>query len=191
MRFDGNTYATQMNNPLKTFSPRFSASYNFNDKFSFNFNTGIYYQLPPYTLLGFRSGPQNALVNKNADYIKSVQVVAGLEYNTLKNTRFTVEGFYKGYSGYPMIEVLGDTIPLANLGADFGVVGNRPLTGVTEGRSYGVEFFAQQRLNKGFYGIFALTLYRSEFKDKRAEYVQSSWNNRYILSVTAGKILKK
>lgn len=190
LRFDGNNFASQMHNPLKTFSPRFSASYNFSEKISFNFNSGIYYQLPSYTLLGYRSGPSNDLANRQVDYIKSVQLVAGLEYNTLKNTRFTVEGFYKHYSRYPLLDVLGDTIPLANLGADFGVVGNRPLTGVTDGRSYGVEFFAQQRLNKGFYGIFALTLYRSEFKDKRAVYVQSSWNNRYILSMTAGKILK-
>jgi hypothetical protein len=191
MRFDGNTYAQQMHNPLKTFSPRLSASVNINEKISFNFNTGIYYQLPPYTLLGYRPGLNAPLMNKDAVYIRSAQLVAGLEYNTLKNTRFTVEGFYKGYSRYPMIQVLGDSIPLANLGADFGVVGNRPLTGLTDGRSYGIEFFAQQHLNKGFYGIFALTLYKSEFKDKRQEFVQSSWNNRYILSITAGKLLNK
>ncbi|WP_432714099.1 TonB-dependent receptor [Pedobacter sp.] len=191
IRFDGNNYASQMHNPLQTFSPRFSASYNLTEKISFNFNTGIYYQLPSYTLLGYRKSKDGPLLNKAVDYIKSKQIVAGFEYNTLKNTKFTVEGFYKGYSNYPMIEILNDTIPLANLGADFGVVGNRPYTGVTEGRSYGLEFFAQQRLNKGFYGIFALTIYKSEFKDKHEEYVQSSWNNRFILSLTAGKILKR
>lgn len=191
LRFDGNSYASQMNNPLKTFSPRFSAAYNLNDNISFNFNTGIYYQLPAYTLLGYRVNADAPLLNKGVDYIKSTQFVAGVEYNTLKNTKFTVEGFYKGYSRYPMIQVLSDSIPLANLGADFGVVGNRPVTGVTDGRSYGLEFFAQQRLNKGFYGIFALTLYRSEFQDKHQQYVQSSWNNRYILSMTAGKILPR
>ncbi len=191
LRFDGNSFAAQMNNPLKTFSPRFSAAYNVSEKISLNFNTGIYYQLPSYTLLGYRADSDGPLLNKNVDYIKSTQFVAGIEYNTLKNTKFTIEGFYKGYSGYPMIDVLGDTIPLANLGADFGVVGNRPLVGLSDGRSYGVELFAQQRLNRGFYGIFALTLYKSEFEDKNGEFVQSSWNNRYILSVTAGKILKR
>ena len=44
----------------------------------------------------------------------------------------------------------GDTIPLANLGIDFGVVGDKPVVGLTDGRSYGVEFLAQQKLNKGF-----------------------------------------
>ena len=84
-----------------------------------------------------------------------------------------------------------DTIPLANLGADFGVIGNEPVAGFTNGKSYGLEFFAQQRLNKGFYGIFALTLFKSEFEDKNGVYVQSSWNTRYILSMTGGKVFKK
>jgi hypothetical protein len=191
LRLDGNSFSSQGENPFKTLSPRFSASYNFNEKISFNFNTGIYYQLPAYTVLGFRNNTGGPLLNQNVNYIRSAQIVAGLEYNTLKNTKFTVEGFFKNYSRYPMVKVFGDIIPLANLGADFGVVGNKPVVGETDGRSYGLEFFAQQRLNKGFYGIFALTLYRSEFKDKLSEYVQSSWNNRYILSMTAGKILPK
>lgn len=191
LRLDGNSFSPLGENPLKTVSPRFSASYNFTEKISFNFNTGIYYQLPAYTVLGFRNNTGGPLLNQNVNYIRSAQVVAGVEYNTLKNTKFTVEGFFKDYGRYPMVKVFGDVIPLANLGADFGVVGNKPVVGETDGRSYGVELFAQQRLNKGFYGIFALTLYRSEFKDKLSEYVQSSWNNRYILSMTAGKILPK
>ncbi len=190
IRADANTYSSQMNNLLKTFSPRFSASYSLTDKFSVNFNTGIYYQLPAYTVLGYRDST-GALTNRNVNYISNKQLVLGLEYNTLKTTRFTIEGFYKYYQRYPLEKILGDTIPLANLGADFGVIGNSPVVGTSNGRSYGVEFFAQQRLNKGFYGLFALTLFRSEFQDKNGVYVQSSWNNRYILSMTGGKILKR
>ncbi|MES2279698.1 MAG: TonB-dependent receptor [Bacteroidota bacterium] len=190
IRADANTFSARMNDLSKTLSPRFSASYNFTDKLSLNFNTGIYYQLPAYTVLGYRDA-NGVAANKNVDYISNKQLVLGLEYNTLKNTRFTIEGFYKFYKDYPLVRVLGDSIPLANLGADFGVVGNQQVVGATKGRSYGVEFFAQQRLNKGFYGIFSLTLFRSEFQDKTGEYVQSSWNNRYILSVTGGKVFKR
>jgi hypothetical protein len=175
----------------KTISPRVSASYNFTDNLSLNFNTGIYYQLPAYTILGYRALSGGPLANKDVDYIRSSQLVLGMEYNTLKNTRFTVEGFYKYYNQYPMINVLGDDIPLANLGADFGVIGNRPVTGFTVGRSYGVEFLAQQRLNKGFYGIAALTLFKSEFQDKNEKYVPSSWDTRYIVSLTGGKLFKR
>jgi hypothetical protein len=90
-----------------------------------------------------------------------------------------------------MVITGGDTIPLANLGADFGVVGDRPVAGLTKGRSYGLEFLAQQKLQKGFYGIVALTLVRSEFQNKKQEYIASTWDNRYILSLTGGKIFKR
>jgi len=189
LRADANTFSSGMSDLSKTISPRLSASLNLSDQLSLNFNTGIYYQLPAYTVLGYRDNLA-VLVNKNAKYIQNKQLVLGMEYN-LPNTRFTVEGFYKYYSNYPIIKTLNDSIPLANLGADFGVVGNKPVVGESHGRSYGVELFAQQRLNKGFYGIFSLTLYKSEFQNKNGTYVQSSWNNRYILSLTGGKILKR
>jgi hypothetical protein len=43
VRFDGNEYSSSMTNPLEQFSPRFSASYDLNEKLSINFNTGRYY----------------------------------------------------------------------------------------------------------------------------------------------------
>ena len=191
LRADANTYSNNMNNLAKTLSPRFSASYGFNRALSLNFNTGIYYQLPAYTVLGYRPFTDAPLLNKEIDYIRSNQIALGLDYNTQENTRFSVEGFYKMYSQYPVVHVFDNNIPLANLGADYGVVGNNLVTGTSKGRSYGIEFMAQQKLNKGFYGIFALTLFRSEFQDKNQNYIPSSWNSSYIISMTAGKLLPK
>ena len=191
LRTDANTYSSTMNNLAKTISPRFSASYSFNKKFSLNFNTGIYYQVPSYTILGYRQNTGGPLLNQEVDYIRSNHLVFGMEYSTPKNTRFTVEGFYKMYSQYPIIHILGNDVPLANLGANYGVVGNNLVTGTTQGRSYGVEFLAQQRLKNGFYGLLAVTLFKSEFQDKNHNYVQSSWNSRYIVSMTGGKVLPK
>ncbi|MCO5948004.1 TonB-dependent receptor [Mucilaginibacter flavidus] len=189
LRADANTFSSGGSSLSQTISPRFSAALNLTDRLSLNFNTGIYYQLPAYTVLGYRDS-LNVLTNTNVKYIQNKQLVLGMEYN-LPNTRFTIEGFYKYYSHFPIVKVLNDSVSLANLGADFGVVGNDPVVGESHGRSYGVELFAQQRLNKGFYGIIALTLYKSEFQNKNGTYVQSSWNNRYILSLTGGKLLKR
>ncbi len=190
LRADANTYSSTMNNLLDQFSPRFSASYAITDKISVNANVGKYFQTPAYTVLGYRN-TNGDLLNKNVKYISNTQSVLGFEYNTLSNLKFTVEGFYKLYENYPMIVTSGDTIPLANLGVDFGVVGDRPVAGLTQGRSYGLEFLAQQKLQKGFYGIVAFTLVRSEFQNKRQEYIASTWDNRYILSLTGGKIFKR
>ncbi len=188
-RADANTYSDEMNNPLDQFSPRFSLAYAFTDRLSFNLNTGIYYQLPPYTVLGYRE--MGTLVNKNngVKYIRSTHLVAGLEFNTASNSKITIEGYYKQYANYPFL--LRDSISLANLGGDFGILGNEPAISISEGRSYGLEFLFQQRLYKGFYGILAYTLGKSEFQDKNGQYVPSSWDARHIINLTMGKKFKR
>ena len=115
-------------------------------------------------------------------------MVGGLEYRPSNYLRFTLEGFYKTYNNYPFS--IRDSVSLANLGADFGVIGDEPVTSTSNGRSYGIEFLAQQKLNKNFYGILSLTYVVSEFEDKNGNYAASSWDNRTIISLTAGKKFK-
>ncbi|MEX0813674.1 MAG: TonB-dependent receptor [Chitinophagales bacterium] len=190
IRGDGMDYTPETSNPFKQLSPRFSASVSITDRLSFNFNTGHYYQLPAYTVLGFADN-EGELVNKDngIGYISSTHVVGGFQYNTSFNAQFSVEGFFKKYDDYPF--QLTDSVSLANLGGDFGVVGNRPAAPISEGRAYGVEFFYQQKLFKGFFGIVAYTYVRSEFTDKNGEYRPSSWDNRHLLSLTFGKKFKR
>ncbi len=187
IRADANDYSNEMNNLLDQLSPRFSASYAITPLINANFNTGLYYQLPAYTVLGYRDSQTNALVNRDNDvkYIRSTHFVSGLEFNLPRNSRITVEGFYKLYDQYPFL--LEDSISLANLGADFGTIGNAPVNSSSEGRSYGVEFLLQQKLFNGFYGLLSYTWVRSEFKDKNGVYVPSSWDNRHLVSLTGGK----
>lgn len=188
-RMDGNSYSDEMVNLLEQFSPRLSIAYALNERFSVNFNTGIYYQLPPYTVLGYQEDGVFTNKNNGVKYIQSNHIVGGLEYNTASNSKITLEGFYKTYSDYPFL--LRDSISLANLGGDFGVIGNEPAVSTAKGRSYGVELLFQQRLYKGFYGIASYTLGWSEFEDKNGVFVPSAWDARHILNLTLGKSFKK
>lgn len=188
-RIDGADYNSVMRNGFNQFSPRFSANYALTDRCDLNMNVGRYYQLPPYTALGFRNA---AGVLENRDrltYIESDQVVTGVSFRPDSKTKISVEGFYKHYRDYPFS--LDDRVSLANLGADFGVVGNSPVKSQTRGRAYGGEFFAQRRARKGFFGILSYTYVRSEFEDARGDFVPSSWDARHILSLTAGKKFKR
>jgi hypothetical protein len=188
-RMDAADYNNEMMKFWEQFSPRFSASYVLNERFAINFNTGRYYQLPPNTVLGYKDNEDQLVNQSRMDYIQADHLVAGIEWNTQTNSRITIEGFYKRYSNYPFL--LTDSITLANLGSDFGVIGNEPAESSAEGRTYGVEFLFQQKLFKGFYGILSYTLLWSEFQDKNGEFVPSAWDSRHILSMTAGKKLKK
>ncbi|MFN8865253.1 MAG: TonB-dependent receptor [Flavobacteriales bacterium] len=184
VRLDGNEFNASMRNPLNQFSPRIAARYAFAPQWSFNMSTGIYYQLPPYTVLGFRRN--NLPENADALYVRNAQVVAGVEYDwNQRNSIITVEGFYKDYSNYPVS--MNNGISLANLGADFGVVGKEDISSVGLGRAYGAEFLLQQRFYKGWYGILSYTYVRSEFTGLDGKYVPSSWDSRHLVSVTGGK----
>ncbi|MFZ1610256.1 MAG: TonB-dependent receptor [Chitinophagales bacterium] len=190
LRADANSYDKEMQNLLNQLSPRLSFSYQFLPKWSFNANTGIYYQLPPYTTLGYRDAENNLVNQENGlTYIRANHIVAGFEYRPRTSTRFTLEGFYKKYSNY--LFSIRDSISLANLGADFGVIGDEPVSSTSDGRAFGFEFLAQQRLTKNFYGILAYTFVYSQFQDKNNVYVPSSWDNRHIISLTGGYEFKK
>lgn len=189
IRLDGNTYSTTMTNPLPQISPRLSLSYALTPQLSLNFNTGIYYQLPAYTILGYTQNAQLINKNNNLKYIRAAHLVGGLAYNTKSNLRLSLEAYYKKYTQYPFS--LQKQISLANLGADFGVVGNEPVTSTSDGRTYGIELLAQQKLFKGFYGIAAYTLGWSQFKETNGDYAPSSWDTRHLVSLTAGKKFKK
>ncbi len=188
MRVDGNDFNGLMQNPLNQFSPRFSLSYAITPQLSFNANTGIFYQLPPYTTLGFQQN--KTFVNQpNLKYIRAEHVVAGLEFNTKFDSKISIEGYFKNYKNYPFLT--GPQISLANLGAGFGAIGNEAATSTSQGRTYGIEFLFQQRLYKGFYGIFAYTYGRSEFTDGKGVYAPSAWDSRNIAVATLGYQFKR
>ncbi|MEM1218882.1 MAG: TonB-dependent receptor, partial [Bacteroidota bacterium] len=188
-RIDANNYSDDMNNPLEQFSPRASIAFAITDRFFFNANAGRYFQLPPYTVLGYQE--DGVLINRENDirFIQADHLVAGFEWNTATSSKITIEGYYKWYNDYPFL--LRDSITLANLGGDFGVIGNEPAVSRSAGRTYGMEFLFQQRLYKGFYGIGSYTLGVSEFEDKDGNFVPTSWDARHIVNITLGKKFKK
>jgi len=186
LRMDANTLSNSEGNPLKQLSPRVSASFALAPKWNLSASYGIYYRLPSYTQLAYtRAGTSTieAYINPG-DYIRSTHYVAGVEFLPSNATRFTVEGFYKKYSQYP-VSVL-DGISLANKGIDFGAIGNEPIVQDGKGRAYGIEFFAQQKLTKRFFGILSYTFYRSEFTGTNGRFAPASWDNQHLLSVTWG-----
>jgi hypothetical protein len=187
-RVDGNDYNSTMKNPFNQFSPRFSLAYALTPQLAFNFNTGVFYQLPPYTTLGYQQG--GVFVNKdNLKYIRTGHLVAGFEYNTKFDAKISVESYFKSYNNYPFLK--REQVSLANLGGGFGVIGNEPATSTNAGKAYGIEFLYQQRLFKGFYGILAYTFGRSQFENTKGDLIASSWDSRNIISATAGYQFKR
>ncbi len=184
IRTDMNSFTDTGLNPLETLSPRFSASYVLTEKWRVNGSVGRYYKLPIYTALGFQDLEGN-FVNRDNKYIRSDHYVAGLEFLPALATRFTLEGFYKEYSNYPVS--VRDGISLANQGIEFGAIGNEDVSSVGRGRAYGLEFFFQQKLTRNLFAVFSYTYVRSEFTGLDPNrYIPSVWDNRNLISALFG-----
>ena len=182
-RMDGDTF-TKGSNLLKTFSPRVSASYSLAPSWKLNGTAGVYYKIPPYTMLGFQNAAQEFL-NQDLDYTRSTHLVLGVEKILNPAARLSLEGFYKYYSDYPVS--LEDGVSMANKGAGFEVLGNEAIASVGDGKAYGLELLWQQKLTDRFFGIFSYTYFYSTFSGLDPEVFRPSvWDSRHLASFTTG-----
>lgn len=192
IRTDMNSFTDTGNNPLEAISPRASISYALSDKWTISSSVGRYHKLPPYTVLGFEqnTGGSNLLINQSTRYIRSDHYVGGLSFQPNNSTQLSVEGFYKRYYRYPVSLVNG--ISLANLGGDFGIVGNEPIQSIGSGNAWGIETFIQKKLTKRIFGIGSYTFYQASFSGTDPEKeIRSAWDNRHLVSLTAGYKFKR
>ncbi len=189
VRFDACNYSDDMNNPFDQFSPRLSGSYRLTPKWSLNFNSGRYCQLPAYPPMGFKRDGE--LVNKSngLKYISADHVIAGVEFRPRPDTQLSVEGFLKNYHDYPFS--IRDSVSLANLGADYGVIGNEEVVSASDGKAYGVEFQARITSGGKFNFNLSYTLVRSEFEDKHGRSIASSWDSKHLLTLTTTRDLNR
>ena len=126
LRADANNYSSAMKSLSDQLSPRISLSYQLAKHWFVSGNAGLYYQLPPYTALGFKDN-NGTYVNKyNLRYMKVSQESLGISWRKGDTFEVSVEGFYKDYDKIPLSVV--DGIPLTCKGNDYGVIGNELLT---------------------------------------------------------------
>jgi len=179
-----------MQNPLKQLSPRLSMRYKLSQRFSISASIGRYYQLPPYTTLGYKD-TNDILINREngIKYIISDHIIAGVEYNLNESVLFTVEGFGKFYDNYPFSLI--DSVSIATKGGDYGVVGDEPVLSIGQGRAYGLEISNRTRIGNKLSLIASLTLFRSQMKDKFGDYVPTSWDNRFVFITTGSYNFKR
>ncbi|MBC8595115.1 TonB-dependent receptor [Oscillospiraceae bacterium N12] len=182
VRADANNYSSRMNKLSEQLSPRLSLSYRLIEGLYASGSAGLYYQLPPYTGLGFKNN-DGELVNKQLRYMSVSQGSIGLSWRKSSTFELSAEGFYKEYDRIPYSIV--DGIPLACKGNDYGVIGNEELTSTAQGRSYGIEVLLRWLIAKKLNLASSFTLFKSEYrKDKRSEYIASAWDNKYIFNLS-------
>ena len=182
LRADANNYSATMKDMTDQLSPRLSLSYQLTEHWSLSGNAGLYYQLPPYTALGFKNN-NGLYANKYAlRYMQVSQGSIGINWRKGDTFEVSLEGFYKDYDKIPLS--VADGIPLTCKGNDYGVIGNELLTSTAQGRSYGAELLLKWLIAKKLNLASSFTLFKSEYRNnKESEYIASAWDNRFIFNL--------
>ena len=181
LRTDGCDFSPRMAQVWRQLSPRASVSYALSPAWSVSGSAGLYYQLPPYTALGFKA--DGNAVNESLRYMRVGIFSAGVDWRLRDRLIVSVEGFYKRYGNVPLS--VTDGIPLACKGNDYGVVGNEELRPTAQGRAYGVEAMARWQIPGRVSVVGSVTVFRSEYRSEpSAGWIASAWDNRFVANVS-------
>ena len=185
LRVDDNDFMEDGIGVLGQISPRISYSYKLDASGQWKWNQawGIYYKIPPYTILGFEDN-LGIWANREAKYTRSEHFVGGFEYVINESSRISLEAFYKKYSNYPVS--VADEVSLANKGGGFEVFGSELIQSNGLGRTQGLELLYQQKFTGKWYGIASFTWFKSEFSGSDLVYRPSLWDNQYLISALGG-----
>jgi hypothetical protein len=177
-----------------TIAPRLSMKFNLTSDQAVKVSTGLYYQSPSYVWL-------NNSYNKKLKALKNHMSILSWEYFLLRDTRLSVETFYKNYSNLPTGTVPGvnDHIVITNTGTgyggredDFQSFGLFNLDSKASGKSYGAEILLEKKFSEiPFYGKLSLTLGKSEFNAGNDKNYPGQYDQRFILNLSGGYILSE
>jgi TonB-dependent Receptor Plug Domain. len=160
-------------------SPRLSGVYSLTGNLDITGAFGVQYQQPDYSLL---------VTNPACPPKRALTGIAGFEYYFPApiGVQWTCEGFYKRYDDLPVDSSL---LYSAASGIDRFTLYNGA-AGVGQGKSYGVEAYAQKKLASHVSWTAAYSFSRSQDKDPRPghanEWYSADYDFGQSLTLTAG-----
>jgi len=150
-------------------SPRFSFSYQINEKSAFNGSAGLFFQnLPMYFL-------SNNEKFENLEDPFSYHMIFGYNYLLFENTKLNIEFYIKEYQQLPVDPDMSSLFlldePINNL--LYLSHNNLVMEGVAN--SLGIEAMIQKKISDKFHCIISGTYFRAKYRD-----LEGRWRNRTV-----------
>jgi outer membrane receptor for ferrienterochelin and colicin len=163
------------------FAPRFSASFEIDEKTSINGATGLYYQNLPLVLLAQQ--PEN----KDLQDPVATQYVLGISRLLTENTKLTLEAYDKEYENFPIDQSTPSLFLIDEIAYRYGFYfTHQPLTDIGKAYSRGVELTLQKKLQQDFYGLMSASYFRSRYQGGDGVWRDRIFDNQYTFSAEGG-----
>jgi hypothetical protein len=157
-----------------TLTPRIGIRYRLADTLWLNGAYGVHSQSPSYIEL--TSHPDN----RDLDYYRTRQKVAGIEWIPRPDTRITLEAYTKRYSGVPVPKEWTTPDPWDSF--------EGRMVNAAKGHTEGIELFLHRKMSTSFMYILSYSHSRAFFTDPRTN-VERPWDfdNRNLFTLSAAK----
>jgi outer membrane receptor for ferrienterochelin and colicin len=175
MRYDYFAY-----NENGSISPRFSFSFEIDDKTSLNGATGLYYQNLPLVLL--TQQPEN----KDLRDPMAVHYILGINRLLTENTRLTLEVYNKEYRNFPIDPSTPSLFLIDEIAYRYFYFTHEPLTDVGKAYARGVELTVQKKLAEDIYGLVSGSYSRSRYKGGDGVWRDRVFDSQYSFSAEGG-----
>ena len=176
-------------NKTSSIEPRWNIKYQLQPNQSVSFGAGLHSQTQPLEVYMYEtknSAGQTVRTNRKLELVKSLHTVIGYDINFSRQLRFKTE-LYAQYIYNAAVESQPSSFSMLNAGADFYFPDKTQLLNGGKGYNYGVEMTLERFLQKGFYYLFTVSLFKSQYKGSDDIWRNTAFNSSYVNNILAGK----
>jgi hypothetical protein len=162
-------------------SPRFSFSYQLNEKTTISVSTGLFTQNLPLVLLAQNPG------NRELKDPRAIHFVASLEHLVTENTRFTLEMYQKNYQNFPLDPNQPGLFLIDEIYYQYGFFYSHDQI-IDNGKAFsrGIEVMIQKKFAKDFYGLISASYFRTGYRGFDGIWRDRIFDNRVLFSIEGG-----
>jgi hypothetical protein len=168
--------------------PRLGFNWGINDKNAINFGYGLHSQtqlrVVYYTQTELNDG-SIAYTNKDLDFSKSSQIIAGWDHLFNENLRLKIETYYQFLYDIP-VKPTHPQYSVINYGAEYFIERVDSLTNEGTGKNYGIELTLERFLKNRFYYLITASLYESKYKGYDGIERNTAFNGNFAINILGG-----
>ncbi|MDW3652909.1 MAG: carboxypeptidase-like regulatory domain-containing protein [Bacteroidia bacterium] len=165
--------------------PRFSSSYQINDRHSLSLGYGLHSQLEKLSiyLADIPADTHSVQANRDLKLGKSHHLVLSYDWMLTDHVHVRIEPYYQRLFDIPVVE--GSYFSTLNLTEDFFI--NDALVNEGTGENIGLDLTLERFLHKGWYYLITASVFDSRYTGGDGIERESRFNRNFISNVLFGK----
>ena len=176
-------------NETASIEPRASLSYAIDNTKTLTFSYGLHSQQQPLPVYLYQSRKPDGSYdqsNRDLELTKAHHYVLGYDWSFARDWRLKAELYHQSIYNAP-VEQQASGFSVLNAGADFTFPEKAGLVNNGTGTNTGVELTVEKFFSSGFYLLTTASVFDATYKGSDGVERASTFNNRIVLNVLAGR----